>query len=152
MDRTIYTLCEQLKFDKLSTRTSIYLTKQKYQISDENVKDILMETYIKYMSWNIDEEKNNRNLFTMIFKNKVIDYCKSFKKNNIISFSDIDTTKKNSCSSSYKNDFKYNKSSIDYIECVEDINEIDIHNINLDEYNFDDKTKKSIEEEIKKLK
>ena len=89
MDRTIYTICETLKFDKQTTRTSIYLMQKKYCLNVEDLKDLIMDTYIKYTGWKIDPTKNKQNLFTWILENKIRDFFK--KHNRMLLYNDFDS-------------------------------------------------------------
>ena len=88
MDRTIYTICDTLGFDKQSTRTNIYMMQRKYCMVVEDLKDLLMDTYLKYCQWDIDPNKNKRNLFTWILENKIKDFYK--KHNRKVLFTDLE--------------------------------------------------------------
>ena len=88
MDKLIYQICDELEIDRQNTRTSLFKTKQKLFINDEDFKDLIQDTYIKYVTTTIDTTKNNKNFFTMIFKNHCLDYLK--KQNRMSLYNDFE--------------------------------------------------------------
>lgn len=74
-------------FNHQLVKTSIYLIRQKYPVKDEDLQDLLMDSYIKYYECILDENLNKQNLFIRILRNTILDFYK--KANRISLYSDL---------------------------------------------------------------